>query len=37
MIQAGADLIRAKELLGHGRFGAWLDAEFGMSHRTAQQ
>jgi hypothetical protein len=32
MIQAGADLIRAKELLGYGGFGAGLDAEFGMSH-----
>src|SRR2546430_330934 len=35
ILAIGADLIRAKELLGHGNFGAWLDAEFGLSRRTA--
>jgi len=37
----GAELIKAKaELkakLGHGKFGQWLDAEFGMTERTAQR
>jgi hypothetical protein len=37
MLQVGADLLRAKELLGHGNFGRWLDREFGLSHRTAEQ
>jgi hypothetical protein len=31
----GADLLRAKELLGHGNFLPWLQAEFRWSERTA--
>src|SRR5437870_2707835 len=30
-------LIRAKVLPGHGRFGAWLDEEFSLSRRSAEQ
>jgi hypothetical protein len=36
IIAIGFDLIQAKTALGHGKFGAWLDAEFGWSERTAQ-
>ncbi len=37
IIAIGADLIQAKALLGHGSFGAWLDAEFSLSRRSAEQ
>ena len=37
IIDVGADLIRVKGALGHGRFGEWLDAEFGSNARTAQR
>ena len=33
----GADLIQAKEMLGHGQFGPWLDTEFALSRRSAEQ
>lgn len=33
--EIGADLLRAKELLGHGNFLPWLQAEFRWSDRTA--
>jgi hypothetical protein len=36
IIELGADLIRVKEALGHGRFGEWFQAEFGWTIRTAQ-
>ena len=37
ILAVGADLTRAKELLGHGGFGAWLDSEFSLSRRSAEQ
>ena len=37
VIQIGADLTRAKDLLGHGHFGRWLDSEFGLGRRSAEQ
>jgi hypothetical protein len=37
LLAIGADLLRAKQLLGHGHFGGWLDAEFGLSRRSAEQ
>jgi hypothetical protein len=37
VVVIGQDLLRAKELLGHGRFGPWIEQEFGLSHRTATQ
>src|SRR6266581_1868222 len=37
VIQIGTDLQRAKELLGHGNFGPWLDTEFGLGRRSAEQ
>jgi len=37
IIEIGALLIQVKVLLGHGRFGAWIDAEFGWSEPTAQR
>jgi hypothetical protein len=33
--EIGADLLRAKELLGHGNFLPWLQSEFRWSERTA--
>ncbi|MCX5580525.1 DUF3102 domain-containing protein, partial [Kaistia terrae] len=36
MIGTGVNLLAAKELLGHGRFTAWLAAEFGWTDRTAR-
>jgi hypothetical protein len=36
IIDIGNDLIAVKAALGHGRFLAWIDAEFGMTERTAQ-
>lgn len=35
VIAIGLDLIAVKERLPHGRFHAWLEIEFGMSHDTA--
>lgn len=35
-IQIGQELFDVKEVLGHGHFGPWLQAEFGWSERTAQ-
>lgn len=32
----GRDLLAMKEALGHGHFLAWIEAEFGMTPRTAQ-
>jgi hypothetical protein len=37
IIEIGNALLKAKEQLGHGKFGAWLKAEFGWSERTAQR
>jgi len=37
VIQIGSDLNRAKELLGHGQFGPWLDEQFGLGRRSAEQ
>ena len=37
ILAVGADLIQAKALLGHGRFGDWLDNEFSLSRRSAEQ
>jgi hypothetical protein len=37
VIAIGEDLIRAKALLGHGGFGSWLDREFALSRRSAEQ
>jgi len=37
ILAIGEDLIRAKALVGHGSFGAWLDAEFSLSRRNAEQ
>jgi hypothetical protein len=36
IIDTGRDLLTIKEQLDHGLFGAWLEAEFGMSRRSAQ-
>jgi hypothetical protein len=36
IIETGHDLIAVKASLDHGQFKGWLDAEFGMSVRTAQ-
>lgn len=36
-IAIGAELARIKAALGHGPFGAWCEAEFGQSARTAQR
>jgi hypothetical protein len=36
-IATGHDLIDMKDRLGHGRFGAWLAAEFGLSARSAER
>jgi hypothetical protein len=36
ILAIGADLIRAKALVGHGGFGAWIDAEFSLSRRSAE-
>jgi len=33
----GQKLIEVKERLGHGNFGAWLDAEFGWTDKTARR
>ena len=36
ILDTGRDLSAIKALIGHGQFGRWLGAEFGMSIRTAQ-
>jgi len=36
IIEMGQELIRVKQALGHGLFGAWLNAEFGWTDRTAR-
>src|SRR3954468_22175338 len=36
ILETGRDLLAIKERLEHGRFLAWIDAEFGMTPRTAQ-
>lgn len=36
VIEIGKSLIRVKDRLPHGRFGPWLDGEFGWTDRTAQ-
>lgn len=37
IIDIGRDLISVKESVGHGNFLPWIDAEFGMTYRTAQR
>jgi Protein of unknown function (DUF3102) len=37
ILAIGSDLIRAKALLGHGQFGVWLDTQFALSRRSAEQ
>jgi hypothetical protein len=36
LIDIGSELLAVKEALGHGRFQAWLDAEFGWKERMAR-
>lgn len=36
MLETGRDLLGVRDSLPHGRFGAWLSAEFGWAERTAQ-
>jgi hypothetical protein len=36
LMDIGRELLAVKEALGHGRFQAWLDAEFGWSERMAR-
>ena len=36
IIETGRDLIQVKNGLGHGRFSKWIETEFGMTGRTAQ-
>lgn len=35
ILEIGRDLIAVKKRLGHGKFLAWIDAEFGMTKMTA--
>lgn len=35
IVEIGRDLIRVKDLLGHGKFLPWIKDEFGMSRQTA--
>lgn len=37
IIEIGQKLIEVKARLGHGKFGAWLEAEFDWTERTAQR
>jgi hypothetical protein len=37
VIEAGRDLLAAKDQLDHGQFRAWIESEFRMNIRTAQQ
>jgi Protein of unknown function (DUF3102) len=36
ILDTGRDLLAIKEKLEHGAFGRWIEAEFGMTERTAQ-
>jgi hypothetical protein len=36
VLNIGSDLLAVKQQLGHGQFGAWLNAEFGWNERTAR-
>jgi hypothetical protein len=36
LIEIGSELLAVKKALGHGRFQAWLDAEFGWGERMAR-
>jgi hypothetical protein len=36
IIEVGRELIDQKKALGHGNYLTWIDAEFGMSERVAQ-
>lgn len=37
IIAIGVELLGVKEHVGHGRFGAWLEAEFSWTEKTAQR
>ena len=37
IVKIGENLIRAKEIIGHGKFGIWLEKEFAWSERTARR
>lgn len=37
IIDIGKSLVEVKDRLNHGQFGAWLDTQFGCSHRSAQR
>lgn len=37
VVEIGSDLLRAKELVGHGNFARWLQFEFSWSERTARR
>lgn len=37
IVEIGQKLVKVKEKLGHGRFGAWLEAEFEWSIQTAKR
>ncbi len=37
IVEIGQRLVEVKKRLGHGRFGAWLEAEFDWTERTARQ
>lgn len=37
MVQIGRDLLAAKEIVGHGKFEAWLNNEFDLSDQTARR
>jgi hypothetical protein len=37
IIEVGRDLIATKKAVGHGNFLPWIEAEFGMSDRTARR
>ena len=37
LIEAGKGLLTVKEILPHGQFGNWLEAEFGWTDRTARR
>lgn len=36
IVEIGRDLIAVKEAIGHGNFLPWIEAEFGMTDRTAR-
>src|SRR5688572_6368857 len=36
-LEIGREFLTVKDQLGHGDFGLWLDAEFGINERTAQR